>query len=535
MNYLALTIGPILSTLQQARKTKELWAASYLFSHLMNHLVAEIENQGGSVLTPQRTEVEQKELYGAGLFPDRLFAEANGLDEKKVKTAINEAIKKMAADVLPEGEDSTGAVDFWKKYLRIAWVIKSIENLSEENLYDTLAPYLDTAELTPTWFSLEPKDNCLLKLLENPYKTEVAKALHQKGNYDGLMKKGLFPSTADIATLELFQKNKDDYNQLRKEAEKEAKEEAQKKKNDETKIDEESDETLSIFYEKVFAKESPFKKTATDYHKYFCIVHGDGDNFGKTNAELKSKDDNIKFSEALAGFSAAAASIINDYGGKPIYIGGDDLLFFAPVCMKKGSVFKLIQALDVEFKNTKLNPRPTLSFGLTISHYKFPLFEARDLSYAQLDEGAKKFKRSNGVKKDAIAFRLLKHSGSYFEGVLTKPQLESFVEAEDKIRELKKDLLSSIMYKLETLEKLLGALAEKQALNNDRLSNLFKNFFNEPVHRQNPKQLELIQKLVLSIYSQQATVGKKSLNLNENLYAMLRLLKFITDKPLQNV
>ena len=537
MNYLALTIGPIISTLQQARKTKELWAASYLFSHLMKYIIGEIE-KSAKVLTPQRSNISKKELYGAGLYPDRLFAEAIGLDDNGVAIAVENAIKKWTADVSPNSQGKTEALNFWKQYLRIAWVIKPIQDLSKKNLYDTLAPYLDTAELTPTWFSLESENNFLIELLDNPYAAKgLSKALFQKqkGAYEKLMKKGLFPSTADIATLELFQNNEEAYNELRTAAEKEAKKNAENNKKNSSEIDEESDETLSAFYEKLFAKNSPFKKSVAAYHKYFCIVHADGDDFGKTNAGLKSASDNINFSKELSNFSINAASIINDYGGKPIYIGGDDLLFFAPVFTRHGSIFKLIRSLDEAFKKTNLAPRPTLSYGVTISHYKFPLFESRDLSYDQLDKVAKKYKRNNGGEKDAIGFKLIKHSGSYFEGVLTKEQLSSFLEAENKIKELDKDLLSSIIYKIETLEKLLDVLHQKQILSKERVYNLFTNFFNEPVHRNNPKQLQLIQNLVLSVYGQTATVDSNELDLNANLYALLRLLKFITDKSLSHV
>jgi len=34
MNYLALTIGPIYKTLSNAKKPKELWSGSYVFSYI---------------------------------------------------------------------------------------------------------------------------------------------------------------------------------------------------------------------------------------------------------------------------------------------------------------------------------------------------------------------------------------------------------------------------------------------------------------------------------------------------------------------
>ena len=41
--YLAITIGPILKTLMEARRTRELWAGSVLLSTLMKHLILELD------------------------------------------------------------------------------------------------------------------------------------------------------------------------------------------------------------------------------------------------------------------------------------------------------------------------------------------------------------------------------------------------------------------------------------------------------------------------------------------------------------
>ena len=75
------------------------------------------------------------------------------------------------------------------------------------------------------------------------------------------------------------------------------------------------------------------------YHKYFCIVQADGDNMGKTiqNGNVAA------ISTALIQYAAAAVPKISDYGAMPIYAGGDDLLFIAPVVGKDGkNIFDLI-------------------------------------------------------------------------------------------------------------------------------------------------------------------------------------------------
>ena len=50
MKYSAINIGPIISTLGMARKPRELWAASFLFSHLMKCIYAEAEKAKAVIL-----------------------------------------------------------------------------------------------------------------------------------------------------------------------------------------------------------------------------------------------------------------------------------------------------------------------------------------------------------------------------------------------------------------------------------------------------------------------------------------------------
>ena len=44
MKYTAISIGPIIKTLAMARKPRELWAASYLFSYLMKCIYTAAED-----------------------------------------------------------------------------------------------------------------------------------------------------------------------------------------------------------------------------------------------------------------------------------------------------------------------------------------------------------------------------------------------------------------------------------------------------------------------------------------------------------
>lgn len=524
-NYLALTIGPIYQTLRKARNTRELWAASYLFSKLMELLIKELTQKGAVVILPKKIEDSSLERYGAGIYNDRLFAEAGTITENQVNGIITDAVKKLADLLCPTGE--TADPDYWQQYLRIEWVMKPLESIEGGNLINGFANLLDTAELSARYFSASHKPDRMTQFLDKIYETKLKSAL--TGNALGAYKdmiKGLFPSTMDLATYELFQTDSQKYNELLKDAKMEA--------ADTTDVEAKK---IQAFFQKLETKGNAFESVFSDYHKYFCIVHADGDGIGQTIKTLDNKGEFSDFSEKLGKYAVAAAKVINDFGGKPVYIGGDDLLFFAPVCARAGdktqSIFNLIKTLDGMFTGLGLAGSPTLSFGITFSYHKFPLFEAYDLSYKELGHRAKQVVWADGRKKNAVAFRLMKHTGSWFEGLFTKEQLDKLLIAETALRDADKDLLSSMVYKLDTLESLLVELDKQNTLEKNAQW-LFKNFFNEPIHERNREQLEWVQKLLIDTYRQQAVVDEKPLDRSANLYAVLRILKFVTDRP-QNI
>lgn len=522
--YLALTIGPIFQTLRKARNTREIWGASYLFSTLMEALCVELQSKGAKVILPQKVNISKAMRFGAGIYNDRLFAEADALTSKEVKEVINSAINTLAAQLCPTG--FTPDPQYWKQYLRIEWVLKPIDDITDGKLIQIFTPLLDTAELATPFFSNANGRDQLVDFFDKIYTTKIKDALtgSNLGSYKEMIQgKGIFPSTMDLATFELFQHNAIGYKKLLEEA---------KLESDDT--NDADAKKIQTFFQKLEMKNNPFEDVFCDYHKYFCIVHADGDGIGNTIKMLGSTTDYSLFSQKLGSYAVEAAQIINDFGGKPVYIGGDDLLFFAPVCTRKDkktrSIFSLIKSLDNAFKSIGLTNNPTLSFGITFSYHKFPLFEAYELSSKQLFQRSKKIVWADQSKKNAVAFRLLKHSGFWYEGLLNKTQLDELLNAEDAIRQTDGDLLSSMVYKINTLDTLLKDLDQLNLLSS-QASWLFKNFFNEPVHQRNRNQLDLVQKLLLDIYRQKGTIDDDKLDQNANLYAVLRILKFITDKP----
>jgi CRISPR-associated protein Cmr2 len=376
--------------------------------------------------------------------------------------------------------------------------------------------------------------------------------------------KGLerFPSTAEISTLQLYQFAPNVYDEFLKDAETQVRSEQQDLDLEEENAGE-NDDILRKFYELLFANKSQFVGegetadfrpiTPEPHHKYFCSVYADGDNFKSVITQLGTDVTAIEaFSQKLTDYATQAAGIINDFGGKPVFIGGDDLVFLAPIVANAPSgrprtVFNLLEALNQAFDVLELGKglpiKPSMSYGITLSFYKFPLFEAQELSRKQLNDRAKKAEWSGAGKKATTAFRLLKHSGSYFEGAMNHQLLQTFnnlvdhftVTTASKNADQAGKFLTSFAFKLRELEDLMVmaiAHAGTVPISPDSLDHFFENYFNEPIHKRHQVELSMIKDFARDCYGQTLTINDKPASSSDNFYALLRLLDFMTPKTI---
>ena len=577
--YIALTIGPIFKTIGNARSTKELWGASYLFSDLMRRLVEQIQKElhKRNFIMPYVEDINANkgEHFGAGIFPDRLIFEAEESDAaifdgiiKKVLGGLADEIEahiaKMFCEKKLKSVDFGKVHDFVFDYFQIHWLAKRLpEKLPDgESVITILSPYLDTLELQQTWMNREQTmrleghkktfQTCLEFYLSTIHNSELSEEVFTKkghGVYAYMEEKG-FPSIQDISTIGLYQNAllRVDFLAARNEAER-----RKKKDEDEAKVNgEKKPKTTEYLFDElieIFNKgKEPDKRQFKQYHKYVCIVHADGDNVGDTVKRLDKEEKFVRFSKELSGFAKDAAKIINDYGGKPVYIGGDDLLFFAPVKSQNGSIFQLIEQLDERFEKCDFGVaeamKPTLSFGVSISYHKFPLFESLEISRNLMEEKAKGFTDKSGKKiKNAVAFRVLKHSGQFFEGVLhkNKPETDSdggsyalFLNLLLKTSQTNNQL-NSLTYKLRDQKTLVREMVGKLGWQK-RMEYFFGNFFNEGVHQNNAYLNDvkhLLIKLLEETVPDTADAQLKELKATQAIdtfYAQLRIINFLNAK-----
>jgi CRISPR-associated protein Cmr2 len=440
--YLGITIGPIYNTILQARKTREFWQGSYFFSYVMKLILRKVTSYG-DVLAQDISQINTDEkLHGAGIYSDRCFVKLeNDFTQNEYKELVDSVINELVATLGIVNEQAL------RKYLQIYCACMQIED--PDNPIEILNKRLDVMELQASYNpqylyafhaegrnankSILPKTTRKLqKWYDSAFDTtDETDLVHYNVNGEDYYS---FPSLIEITTKALQRKFPDKYGAVKQILTEKLENEIYG--NPEDNFDDEN-EIIKIF-------EKDFKEDFKMAHKYAVIAKADADNMGKLLFEISGRKDKEllqEFSKKINDFSRKAAKLITLFGGKPIYIGGDDLLFFSPVVSAnidiegfsnddKGNIFRFIQILDEEFRKTwdwdkwgithGLTNKPALSYGLSITYYKYPLKESMELS----DQLLKKAKDSPG--KNTIAIQVMTHSGKIDKVILSKHKKKSF-------------------------------------------------------------------------------------------------------------
>lgn len=149
---------------------------------------------------------------------------------------------------------------------------------------------------------------------------------------------------------------------------------------------------------------------------YYAVVTADGDKMGQKIKTLATDDvAGIRpLSEALYSFFTAKEKggdlydlTTERHGGILIYAGGDDILALLPVKKEDNTVLDYIQTLDKRFKK-HVGDDVSLSFGVNIAYYKYPLRDAVNEAFDLLDD-------AKSHAPNSVSVKLTKHSGQWFE------------------------------------------------------------------------------------------------------------------------
>ncbi|MCY1634986.1 type III-B CRISPR-associated protein Cas10/Cmr2 [Marinifilum sp. D737] len=540
MKYTAITIGPTLKTLQLARKTRELWGASYLLSYICKELIQQIRIKDNkcSFIVPYVPKDEITDFYkpqiGAGLFPDRIIFEDN-LPEgslEEIKTELLTTLAERITNKIKEDEDKVAK--YLNQYFRIEHITKEYNDILP---VISIQNYLDTAELQCKLVENDSQNyiSTFLNKITNSFLTE--EAFSREVIKDGDIRGKCFPSIPELASAQFRTINSDVW------------EIAQKDLYE--KLNQKKEETRENLFYDIFKGHDNTKNDFRTYHKYVAIVQADGDSVGELirsfeNGEVeKSKIEIADLSKNLFEFAKQSVEKISKYGGECIYAGGDDLLFMAPVVGSQKennnyqNIFDLINTLSTDFQQrlpeqniikegTSINVKPTLSFGVSISYYKFPLQEALSEATSQLFEKAKKTEGKN-----AVALRVLKHSGQYFDTIFKKNTeaynifcylMSIYTQQNDD-----NNFLMSVIKKIYDNTDRIIAIYENENKDSEkfrqRLQFTFNSEFNNDIHTIYEDLTTGIINLTVSAFKIQTPA-----NAMKMVYAALRFIKFLIRK-----
>ncbi len=428
ITYTAITIGPIVSTLQRARSTKASWAASYTISYIAKQIIRAIRKQGlaerADFILPYFEADDLERWDEVGLFADRIVIKGSINGIRKITDDVLKTLSTLIAKDLSEKVEEVYNYCNAHFNIRVLEPIELTESVNKEvtNVMFETYQLLDVAELQNAP-NLYADADYLVRFFEKVPGFENSLTYNHFHN-KAFPEKRKFPSTPEIATAE-FEKDSF-YEGLREILNKNPK-------------NTNNDQRQEKFYKDLRTWQGDKFR---NYQKYMVVVKADGDNFGKLiSAIYKHKPElTTAFSEAIFSFTRMAAIAVSKVlNGYPVFAGGDDLLFFAPLAHTHfnrenveeiKTIFDVIDEIDDLFSKTFYNDRfkeainesekPLgMSFGISMAYYKFPLAEIQNCADFQLFGIAKKT-----AQKNAISFEVLKHSGHKFGTTFFKPKYE---------------------------------------------------------------------------------------------------------------
>lgn len=507
MKYTAINIGPILKTFGLARKPREMWAASYLFSYLMKEIIDRLPKN--DIISPaiidEKTPIttDDGKPLGIGLYPDRLFVKGE-IEFGTIHPVIDKVASNLALDadyfnIMLTSDDCNGDADAINKL-------------------NTKLDYMELFNVASEQTATERVRNLIIKTNSSPLFVDAF------GD-----KKFSVDSLGEISAVWFKERYPKEWEEFKGAI-----------RNKDPKIAEKAFDKLP-------------QKELRSYHKYVCVVQADGDNMGAAVTNSKLPEGEVKkISTELLTFGQNAAKAIHDFGGMPIYAGGDDLLFIAPVIGKNNkSILWLLDYLnDKSFKEVKEKIKtlgltfedgdnkgkpiiPSLSFGVSVSYYKYPLYEAHAAAVNLLFNEAKHIDGKN-----AIALDLRKHSGGTLgirlsnNNIILKDAFDKMIEASAA----DESVISAVAHKIRENEGLLSlwekASCEKKDMRN---KNFFLNYMEYDPNKKEKNASDKYKSAALELLNDLYKMPDMKVDkMVQTLFGMLRIAKFINGEEVRD-
>lgn len=436
---LLFTIGPVQSFIARARKTQDLYAGSYLLSHLSRTAARKIQTTGGRLIFPDPHQ---------SFLPNRMLAmyrSIPGNSQQKIGESIKNAVQRefmRIGDTILEELNLTKPPSFdtqLERHLEIHWLFHPFSDGNYLADYNNLLMYLGAVKNTRHFAQLrETGAKCTIggrhKVMfyrsknKNRFRksgvelpARIPERYMKYGEGLGAVNfvkrcadqyfsavpesgfKNEFPSTARVAFM-------DTWHWLEQEQ--------PGRKWPQQEIDEQL-----IFELKQGLKKAEDVDTATNgvYQlvcdrricPYYAVMRFDGDNMGKWYSDPGIKhgaplDFHKELSQNLQRFAKEVTTDVMVWPkGEVVYAGGED--FLGLINLKH--LLDIMTDLRKRFKQINLLPftdkKLSFSAGIAIAHFKSPPL-AETLKWAhRMEQDAKNIDSD----KDAFGLAVLKRTG----------------------------------------------------------------------------------------------------------------------------
>jgi len=147
--HLSFTIGPVQGFVSQARRTRDLWAGSWLLSHLAEVALVAAEKEGGTAIIPCRGDDATKltsTQTAIGGMPNRFELQFDSEEQakqaaEKATTAFKERWQKFADAVYekyvkyvaPAEKDGSGTREIWDRQVNNFWELSWVIGVPKAN------------------------------------------------------------------------------------------------------------------------------------------------------------------------------------------------------------------------------------------------------------------------------------------------------------------------------------------------------------------------------------------------------------------
>jgi CRISPR-associated protein Cmr2 len=445
------SFSPVQSFIAQARKLQDMYAGSFLLSHLAKTIVKAAQNNGADILYPKHDE--NRKTY-PNLFMAKVTVDGSEQLKEfadKIEKSLRGEWRRISEDVMRHwhvttNEEFKSQIDnLWQFYWSAAeykkgeeYREKFVETLRKMGAAKTTRDFVKLSQEAGRKCDIAPEYNALFcrkrKGHMNSGTTFELQNIDDKYLKDGEVLSGV----AFVKRCLKFSINDFDDNFPS------VKEVALKER----------------------IKEEEYREPKPEDDRYYALVQFDGDNMGSLYSSLLGQPEKLEeFQKKLSARVSESAEKMSGYflkdsekdllKGVVIYAGGDDFLG----AMNLDTVFQTLSELRKNFQETIdiegyiTGYKATFSAGIVVAHIKTPLGEV--LRWAHESESrAKAYKRSeDGVEKDKDAYCLtiLKASGeiSQYQHSFSLKDQDGMTVLHELIDALvRKDVSTSFIYQL---------------------------------------------------------------------------------------